>query len=150
MTLKAVQDPMSYLSRIALLGCLRKDVDALEASLSPEITGSSISAGGAQRPTGVSESNQLLPATQVTLADRSGSFQVMVFGLKVILHRIELDTMDKSSSTHVVSTVYESAMKTASESVTLIENLTVADRLMFWMPCESSPPSRRPWISCID
>lgn len=66
----------------------------------------------------------------------------MVFGLKVILHRIELDTVDRSSSTHVLSTVYESAMTTASESVTLIENLTVADRLMFWMPCEFIGSSR--------
>ena len=62
----------------------------------------------------------------------------MVCGLKVILHRIELDTVNKSRSTHVLSTIYESAVKTASESVTLIERLTTADRLMFWMPCESS------------
>lgn len=56
MTLKAVRAPMSYLSGIALLGCLRSDVDTLEAGLSPEITGSSFSADRAQRPTGVRES----------------------------------------------------------------------------------------------
>ena len=55
MTLKAVRAPMSYLSRIALLGCIRDDVDALERSLPPEIAGSTVASDGAERPTGVRE-----------------------------------------------------------------------------------------------
>lgn len=138
MTLKAVHDPMSYLSRIALLGSIRADVDKLEAGLSPEITSICSSTSMNQRPTGVSEfrADQIVFAG-VSMSHHPGTLQVMLFGIKTILHRIELDMIDRASSTHVLSTVYEAAMKTASESVTLIENLTVADRQMFWMPCMS-------------
>jgi len=58
----------------------------------------------------------------------------------VILHRIELDILDRTCSPHIVSTVFQAAFNAASEVVVLVIELTINDRAMFWMPCELRYP----------
>jgi len=69
---------------------------------------------------------------------RAGSFQLTMLGMKAILHRLELDMIDRSCSGHVMATVFKTALTAASEIVQFVMELSSTDRAMFWMPCASN------------
>lgn len=62
------------------------------------------------------------------------------FGLRAILHRIELDMVDRDCAPHLLSTVFASAMKTATAAVSYTQELSALDRGKFWMPCKFCQP----------
>ena len=130
MTVKSASQPSAYLSRLSTLDSIRAELDELEGSLPWTIRRLPRGGQGGSIPTGVREflSKQLLRYI--------GSFQLTLLGIKVILHRIELDILDRTCSPHIVSTVLQAAFKAASEVVVLVLELTIDDRAMFWMPCE--------------
>lgn len=57
LTLKAARQPASYLSRIALVGSIRSDLDNLELSLSPAVGRTGVPADGTL-PTGICKCSQ--------------------------------------------------------------------------------------------
>lgn len=59
-----------------------------------------------------------------------------MLGLRTVLHRVELDCIDRSCAAHVLETVFVSALETLSQVVRLVGALSPADRVGFWMPCQ--------------
>jgi hypothetical protein len=80
------------------------------------------------------------PLVSVSTRDRisltiQGSFRITVFGLRTILHRIELDIISRDCPPHLLTTVFQAVMVTLTKSVTFTKDLSFTDRTMFWMPC---------------
>jgi hypothetical protein len=131
MTVRSVSRPTSYLSRLSTLDSIRAELDALERSLPWAIRRFAASDQVGPLPTGVRECLLL-----GRLLRDTGSFQLTLLGMKVILHRIELDILDRGCSSLIFSTVLQTAFDAASEVVMSVLELTTNDRAMFWMPCE--------------
>jgi hypothetical protein len=131
MTVRSASRPPAYLSRLSTLDSIRAELDELEDSLPWAIRKFASRDQGGPLPTGVREFRLENPT------ERTGSFQLSLVGIKVILHRIELDILDRSCSSHISFTVLQTAFDAAHEVVIFVLELTAHDRAMFWMPCES-------------
>ena len=128
--MKSASQPSAYLSRLSTVDSIRAELDELEGSLPWTIRRLPGGSQGGSLPTGVRE---LLSRP---LLRHIGSFQLTLLGINVILHRIELDILDRTCSPHIVSTVLQAAFNAAAEVVALVTELSIDDRAMFWMPCE--------------
>jgi hypothetical protein len=137
MTVRSASQPSAYLSRLSTLDSIRAELDELEGNLPGAIRKFAPSDRGSPLPTGVRESFLKRPLTYL------GSFQLTLLGIKVILHRSELDILNRSCSSVISSTAMQTAFDAASEVVMFVLELTIDDRAMFWMPCESRYVKKR-------
>jgi hypothetical protein len=131
MTVRSASRPLSYLSRLSTLDSIRTELDEMQGSLPWSIRRFSANDQVGLVPTGVRKCLLIGRSLRDT-----GSFQLTLLGIQVILHRTELDLLNRSCSALIFSTVLQTAFDAAHKVVMFVLGLTTNDRAMFWMPCE--------------
>lgn len=66
-----------------------------------------------------------------------GSLQLTILGLRVICHRLQLESLPPDAAESTVTAFLPPTLGACEAIVEMIDNLTPADRAMFWIPRES-------------